>query len=85
MKATLIAIMGALATAISANPCPHGLYSNAQCCDTLVSGVVALDCDSPSSNPRTPLDFHKICARGGKKAACCIVPVAGQDLLCEAI
>ncbi|KAH8162345.1 hypothetical protein CIB48_g5901 [Xylaria polymorpha] len=33
--------------------------------------------------PRSPDEFRYICAAGGQRARCCVVPVAGQALLCE--
>ncbi|OWT43591.1 fungal hydrophobin domain-containing protein [Pochonia chlamydosporia 170] len=63
--------------------CPSGLYSNPQCCDTNVLGVAALGCGNPSSAPTSGDNFKSTCAASGKKAVCCVVPVAGQALLCE--
>ncbi|KAM0513886.1 hypothetical protein ACHAPE_007488 [Trichoderma viride] len=65
------------------NICSVGLYSNPQCCATLVLGVVGLNCESPAQTPRDGVDFKNICAKTGDQAACCVVPVAGQDLLCQ--
>ncbi|KAL6893292.1 hydrophobin [Trichoderma evansii] len=64
--------------------CPSGLYSNPQCCATVVLGVVGLDCHVPGETPGNGVDFKNICARTGAQAVCCVVPVAGQDLLCQA-
>ncbi|EHK42849.1 hydrophobin [Trichoderma atroviride IMI 206040] len=63
--------------------CPNGLYSNPQCCDTLVLGIVGLGCEVPTQTPRDGVDFKNICAKTGDQAVCCVVPVAGQDLLCQ--
>ncbi|KAI8947521.1 fungal hydrophobin-domain-containing protein [Xylaria longipes] len=63
--------------------CPHGLYSVSQCCATDVLGVADLNCDSPPAVPRSADEFRYICATGGQRARCCVVPVAGQALLCE--
>ncbi|KAG8407040.1 hypothetical protein J3459_016459 [Metarhizium acridum] len=63
--------------------CPSGLYSNPQCCSTLVLGVIGLDCASPTETPNDGRNFRDICAKSGQKAACCVLPVAGQDLLCN--
>ncbi|KAM3528963.1 hypothetical protein NHJ13051_002109 [Beauveria bassiana] len=62
--------------------CPAGLYSNPQCCSADVLGVLGLDCDSPSRIPISGENFKHICAAVGKEAKCCVIPVAGQDLLC---
>ncbi|OAA82275.1 Trihydrophobin [Akanthomyces lecanii RCEF 1005] len=63
--------------------CPTGLYSNAQCCSTDVLGVLGLDCSSPSKTPTSGDDFKAICGADGKQAKCCVLPVAGQDVLCQ--
>ncbi|KAJ4163647.1 hypothetical protein LMH87_005361 [Akanthomyces muscarius] len=63
--------------------CPAGLYSNAQCCSTDVLGVLGLDCSSPSKTPTSGDDFKSICGAAGKQAKCCVLPVAGQDVLCQ--
>ncbi|TRX90485.1 hypothetical protein FHL15_008654 [Xylaria flabelliformis] len=85
-----------LASAVMANPtkrntgnpspydaCPDGLYSVEQCCATDVLGVADLNCGSPSAVPSSPSSFQSICAAGGQRARCCVVPVLGQDVLCE--
>ncbi|EFZ04108.1 hydrophobin 2 [Metarhizium robertsii] len=88
----LLAVAALLAGAAIAAPtsntgggsvCPSGLYSNPQCCSTVIIGVIALDCKSPSEVPRDGTDLRNICAKTGQKAACCVIPVAGQALLCE--
>ncbi|KAI0518272.1 hydrophobin precursor [Xylaria bambusicola] len=63
--------------------CPPGLYSNPQCCSVDVEGVADLDCASPTSTPSSAASFQSICAKGGQQAACCVVPVLGQAVLCE--
>ncbi|KAI1293327.1 hydrophobin precursor [Xylaria venustula] len=85
-----------LATAVMASPakrgggggspyvaCPVGLYSVEQCCATDVLGVADLDCASPSAVPSSASSFASICASSGKAARCCVLPVLGQDVLCE--
>ncbi|GAP92420.2 putative hydrophobin-like protein [Rosellinia necatrix] len=62
--------------------CPDGLYSSPQCCATDILGIADLDCHSPSAVPRDPNEFRYICATGGQRARCCVIPVAGQALLC---
>ncbi|KAJ6782984.1 hypothetical protein PWT90_10380 [Aphanocladium album] len=63
--------------------CPAGLYSNPQCCSAGVLGVAGLDCGNPSRTPTSGDDFKSICAASGKKAQCCVLPVAGQAVLCQ--
>ncbi|KAI1419506.1 fungal hydrophobin-domain-containing protein [Xylaria sp. FL1777] len=70
-------------TSSAYDACPGGLYSNAQCCDTDVLGIADLDCNSTPSIPSSATEFRYICAAGGRRARCCIVPILGQALLCE--
>ncbi|KAL7796812.1 hydrophobin [Trichoderma ceciliae] len=65
--------------------CPAGLFSNLQCCATVVLGLVGLDCHNPSSTPKNGADFQSICAKSGSQALCCVLPVAGQDVLCQPV
>ncbi|KAI0140463.1 fungal hydrophobin [Xylariaceae sp. FL1272] len=60
-----------------------GLYDTLQCCSTDVGGVADLDCDSPGAVPTSPADFAAICATGGQRARCCVIPILGQSVLCE--
>ncbi|KAI0862814.1 hydrophobin-like protein [Xylaria cubensis] len=92
MQTSFVAIFGLLAAAISAvptentgkyNACPNGLYSVPQCCATDVLGVADLNCHSPSAAPFSASNFRDICAKGGQRARCCVVPVLGQAVLCE--
>ncbi|PNP37248.1 hypothetical protein TGAMA5MH_10817 [Trichoderma gamsii] len=77
-------IVALFATGALASICPTGLYSNPQCCGVNILGVAALDCHTPRANVLTGPGFEAVCAaEGGKEAACCVVPVAGQNLLCE--
>ncbi|RWA13353.1 hypothetical protein EKO27_g1782 [Xylaria grammica] len=68
------------------SPTPYdtcsGLYDTLQCCATDVLGVVDLDCASPGAVPTSPTSFAAICAAGGQRARCCVLPVLGQDVLC---
>ncbi|EHK42978.1 uncharacterized protein TrAtP1_001867 [Trichoderma atroviride] len=83
MQFSIVALFatGALA---SVSVCPNGLYSNPQCCGANVLGVAALDCHTPRVDVLTGPIFQAVCAaEGGKQPLCCVVPVAGQDLLCE--
>ncbi|KAM3503730.1 hypothetical protein MY10362_004000 [Beauveria mimosiformis] len=63
--------------------CPRGLYRNPQCCATDVLGVADLNCDKPSGTPTSGDEFKSICAAVGQQAMCCVIPVAGQALLCQ--
>ncbi|KAK3192305.1 hypothetical protein K4F52_001518 [Lecanicillium sp. MT-2017a] len=67
--------------------CPGGLTnSNAKCCAVDVLGVLSLDCTTPKESPRDGKDLAKICAAdGGKAAACCTLPVAGQGVICAKV
>ncbi|TLD33616.1 hypothetical protein PspLS_00262 [Pyricularia sp. CBS 133598] len=60
------------------------LYSSAQCCATDVLGVADLDCAVPSTLPTSASSFTNICAELGQRARCCVLPVAGQAVLCQA-
>ncbi|KAI0880093.1 hydrophobin precursor [Annulohypoxylon maeteangense] len=87
-------IVSFMASAVLATPsygpdgtyfaCNPGLYSNAQCCATDVLGVADLDCATPSSELINPSQFKAVCASAGQRARCCVLPVAGQAVLCEA-
>ncbi|KAL7624622.1 hypothetical protein AAE478_006190 [Parahypoxylon ruwenzoriense] len=66
----------------SYDPC-SGLYNSAQCCATDVLGVADLDCQTPNEVPGSAADFRKICAIGGQRARCCVLPILGQGILCQ--
>ncbi|RFU79287.1 hydrophobin [Trichoderma arundinaceum] len=71
-----------------ASVCPAGLFSNPQCCSTVVLGIVGLDCATPTSAPIDGADFGRICAARGQQARCCVLPViskAGQGVLCQPV
>ncbi|KAI1505013.1 hydrophobin [Biscogniauxia marginata] len=63
--------------------CTDLLYSSPQCCATDVLGVADLDCGSPSAVPTSVTSFRDICASGGQRARCCVLPVLGQSVLCQ--
>ncbi|KAI0802144.1 Cerato-ulmin hydrophobin family [Xylaria sp. FL0064] len=63
-------------------PC-SGLYSTAQCCATDVLGVADLDCANPPSVPTDAINFSAVCSAIGQRARCCVLPVLGQDVLCQ--
>ncbi|KAI0545062.1 hydrophobin-like protein [Xylaria curta] len=93
MQTSFVAIFGLLAAAVSAAPTDNnppyvacagqGLYSVAQCCATDVLGVADLNCHSPSAVPFSVSNFRDICANGGQRARCCVIPILGQAVLCE--
>ncbi|KAM0464504.1 hypothetical protein ACHAPV_002330 [Trichoderma viride] len=63
--------------------CPPGLlYSVPQCCDVDVLGVADLDCVAPPSGPSKCKTFKGICSSIGREPKCCVLPIAGQALLC---
>ncbi|PTB70192.1 hydrophobin Hfbi with detergent, partial [Trichoderma citrinoviride] len=66
-----------------ANLCPGFLYGSPQCCDTSVLGVLDLSCDPPSRTPADFEEFNAICQENGRQAQCCVIPLAGQALLCQ--
>lgn len=55
--------------------CPTGLYSQAQCCSTDVLGLVDIDCKNPSTSPSNLANFKRDCAKSGKSAKCCVLPI----------
>ncbi|KAI0399203.1 fungal hydrophobin [Xylaria palmicola] len=69
------------------SPAPYdacsGLYDTLQCCATDVLGVADLDCGTPSAVPKSAANFQSICAAGGQRARCCVLPVLGQSVLCQ--
>ncbi|CEJ81518.1 hypothetical protein VHEMI01639 [[Torrubiella] hemipterigena] len=65
--------------------CPNGLFSNPLCCATDVLGVACLDGGAPDQTPRDGRDFRDICAKKGQQARCCVLPVAGQGVLCTSV
>ncbi|KAI1754040.1 Cerato-ulmin hydrophobin family [Xylaria castorea] len=60
-----------------------GLYGTSQCCATDVLGVADLDCANPPSVPSSADDFSAVCSAIGQRARCCVLPVLGQDVLCQ--
>ncbi|PTB39397.1 uncharacterized protein TrAFT101_007816 [Trichoderma asperellum] len=63
--------------------CNPGLYSNAQCCAVDVLGVADLNCATPPGVVNNAAEFQAACAKIGQEARCCVLPVLGQDVLCE--
>ncbi|ORY57437.1 Cerato-ulmin hydrophobin family [Pseudomassariella vexata] len=63
-------------------PC-SGLYGTSQCCATDVLGIADLDCANPPTVPTDATDFSTICADIGQRARCCVLPILGQDVLCQ--
>ncbi|KAI0478100.1 Cerato-ulmin hydrophobin family [Xylaria cf. heliscus] len=60
-----------------------GLYGTAQCCATDVLGVADLDCANPPSVPASADNFSAVCSAIGQRARCCVLPILGQDVLCQ--
>ncbi|KAF2166741.1 hypothetical protein M409DRAFT_22795 [Zasmidium cellare ATCC 36951] len=60
--------------------CP-ALYTP-QCCQADVLGLVGLTCDAPSLGLTSQQSFVDDCANTGSRAQCCILPVAGQAVIC---
>ncbi|KAJ4865444.1 fungal hydrophobin domain-containing protein [Trichoderma breve] len=65
------------------NICPNVLYGVAQCCDTVVAGLLGLGCDNPHQEPHSMQDLKSICKEEGQKGACCTVKLLGLAVLCE--
>ncbi|KAI6091283.1 Cerato-ulmin hydrophobin family [Hypoxylon rubiginosum] len=63
-------------------PC-SGLYGTSQCCATDVLGVADLDCANPPEVPTDADNFSAVCSAIGQRARCCVLPILGQDVLCE--
>ncbi|KAI0521292.1 Cerato-ulmin hydrophobin family [Xylaria bambusicola] len=63
-------------------PCT-GLYGTSQCCATDVLGVADLDCANPPSVPTDAANFMAVCSDIGQRARCCVLPILGQDILCQ--
>ncbi|KAG5918658.1 beta ketoadipyl CoA thiolase, th1 [Claviceps africana] len=90
MQSVIVSIMAIASVALAApseidartyNPaCPQGLYSVPQCCATDVLGAADLNCEPPKSL----WNFKESCPENGSKAMCCVLPVAGQGVLCVA-
>jgi hypothetical protein len=60
------------------------LFSAPNCCATDVLGLANLDCTTPPKVPTSPSDFQAVCAAIGKRPRCCVAPLLGQALLCQA-
>ncbi|KAM0457312.1 hypothetical protein ACHAPV_003220 [Trichoderma viride] len=63
--------------------CSPGLYSTAQCCAVDVLGVADLNCAGPVGVVNSAAEFQANCAAIGQEARCCVLPVLGQDVLCQ--
>ncbi|KAL7939230.1 fungal hydrophobin domain-containing protein [Trichoderma chlorosporum] len=66
-----------------ADLCTGLLNSQVQCCATDVLGVADLDCNVPTTLPKSADEFQSICAATGKRPRCCALPVLGQALVCN--
>ncbi|KXJ87464.1 Cerato-ulmin hydrophobin family [Microdochium bolleyi] len=65
------------------DPC-SGLYDSAQCCATDILGVANLDCAGPGATLTSSANFAAVCAAKGQRARCCVIPILGQAVLCQA-
>lgn len=83
-----ITLGGFLATPM-ANPIVHrqislcGSSLTPQCCGIDVLGIIDVDCRTPPSRPISFEDFQDSCGASGYSAKCCVLPVAGQGVLCN--
>ncbi|KAK1756433.1 fungal hydrophobin [Echria macrotheca] len=91
MQFFAVALFAALSAALPAEvverqvpytPC-SGLYGTSQCCATDVLGVADLDCANPPTIPTSADNFSAVCSAIGQRARCCVLPILGQDILCE--
>jgi hypothetical protein len=60
-----------------------GFYGTSQCCATDVLGVADLDCANPPTIPTSADNFSAVCSAIGQRARCCVLPILGQDILCQ--
>nr|CDK12874.1 class II hydrophobin [Geosmithia pallida] len=68
----------------SYDACPSELLSNPECCDTNVLGLLSINCAPPDSTPTSAENFKNLCAKRGQSATCCVLPVLGQAVGCQA-
>ncbi|KAJ4152820.1 hypothetical protein LMH87_009340 [Akanthomyces muscarius] len=61
------------------------LYSQAQCCDLNAFSLAGIGCVAMKGNVSTTFEFQGYCAKEGKGASCCTIPLAGVDLLCSEV
>nr|CDK12883.1 class II hydrophobin [Geosmithia obscura] len=64
--------------------CPSELLSNPECCDTNVLGLLSINCAPPDETPTSATNFKDLCAKRGQSATCCVLPVLGQAVGCQA-
>ncbi|CEJ93581.1 hypothetical protein VHEMI09159 [[Torrubiella] hemipterigena] len=82
MQFFIISSLVAVAAAAS-SACPSsGLYINPQCC-TQSSGFAATNCVNPSGSSTTAQELIAECAKSEKKASCCALAIAGQNIFCK--
>ncbi|RDL42077.1 Uncharacterized protein BP5553_02056 [Venustampulla echinocandica] len=93
MKTSFMTLFGLVASILAMpatrlNSRQAGLCSSALatplCCDVDVLGVADLDCAPPASQPTDLQSFNDICAADGKINMCCVLPILGQALVCQA-
>ncbi|KAK4611938.1 hypothetical protein CLAFUW4_12803 [Fulvia fulva] len=53
-----------------------------QCCQASILGIADLACTPPSLSVNSKQTLVDDCANTGATAQCCVLPIAGQALLC---
>ncbi|KAM3424840.1 hypothetical protein BST61_g6819 [Cercospora zeina] len=61
--------------------CPSGYFP--QCCATNVLGLAGLACRNVPNMPTSNQDFSWQCSQTGSTANCCLIPAAGQGVVCN--
>ncbi|PHH62989.1 hypothetical protein CDD81_6414 [Ophiocordyceps australis] len=75
----------ALATGVlGATDLCRDIGNSAKCCNGGVGNLLEGDCIAPVRTPLDSADFHALCAADGRTAQCCVIPVSGVGLLCDA-
>ncbi|KAJ6473724.1 hypothetical protein C8R45DRAFT_835218 [Mycena sanguinolenta] len=83
---SVIARTGALSALSSRqyDPCPEPPFSTLECCKAGLPGILGINCVAPASFPTDPASFAELCSELFGEPQCCAIPVAGQELFCEA-
>ncbi|KAI8964851.1 fungal hydrophobin-domain-containing protein [Daldinia sp. FL1419] len=63
--------------------CPLG--DTPLCCQVDVDGIIDLTCGSPGVDLNSLDQFRSTCAETGLTAECCLLPLAGDALLCTTV
>nr|CDK12879.1 class II hydrophobin [Geosmithia sp. 10 MK-2014] len=64
--------------------CPSELLSNPECCDVDVAGLLSINCAPPDETPTSAENFKELCSKRGQSATCCLLPVLGEAVACQA-